>query len=561
MLAANAFRKRESVFQKREKLIILGSVLLGLVYVIFNTLGTPDSYMLYHLPNLKIFDNYTPSLTPPFYGREVTIAVQISIGLILFIFSTSMLAKIKLECSLKDFLSHKIFLINLGILIFALSFIYGSIAKQWWVYYGASVVSALFFGWSVLKDTREVYNDYENLIPFIKEDILNNLSFSESSRVKLRKMLRCLKKSEDPDTFMMIQIKGDTTELVKGYINIDTIQEFLKKRLDRMLGNRHYLMLPLSNRKIGIVLKILHHKEKEMDFSLEHLEGIMKEIHQSLGRDFSIGIGRSYKGLESLYISYQEAQNALDFSESLSGSQIIHVENLTPGKQPGPRYPVKEKKKLLGFIKVGDRINALNTTENFLSALEKYISESPGNLQVRLYEITGSIIDTAVLAGGDEDKLNHLALRYFKDIEHIQNINILRKWMKAAVRDTVEVVCGVYESRSRVLIEKAENIIYERFSESSLNYKDVAGEIFISPSYFMNLFKKETGETFVDYLRKVRIEKAKEFLLNTQKSITAIAMDVGFNNPNYFSSQFTKTVGQSAKNYRKQWTKEFLPIT
>ncbi len=168
----------------------------------------------------------------------------------------------------------------------------------------------------------------------------------------------------------------------------------------------------------------------------------------------------------------------------------------------------------------------------------------------------GSLIDTAILAGGDEDSLNQLASTYFNEIQRITNPAPLRKWLKGVVKEIVDIVSNVYESRSKVLIDKARTIIEEQFSSSKLSYKDVAREIFISPSYFLNLFKQETGETFVDYLKNLRIERAKELLLNSNKSIAQIALDIGFSNPNYFSSQFTKSVGVTAKEYRKKWERK-----
>jgi len=76
--------------------------------------------------------------------------------------------------------------------------------------------------------------------------------------------------------------------------------------------------------------------------------------------------------------------------------------------------------------------------------------------------------------------------------------------------------------------------------------------VFISPSYFLSLFKKETGQTFTDYLTSVRITAAKGLLMTTALTITEIAYEVGFNNSNYFSSTFKKMTGVSAKEYRKK---------
>lgn len=136
-----------------------------------------------------------------------------------------------------------------------------------------------------------------------------------------------------------------------------------------------------------------------------------------------------------------------------------------------------------------------------------------------------------------------------KDINHIKDLETVETWMSDVVADIASLVAQVYESRSRALIKKA--LIYmDKHYKSALSYKDVAAELFISPSYFIALFKKETGYTFVDYLTMLRMEKAKAMLINTNMNITEIAYETGFNNSNYFSSLFKKTVGITAKEYR-----------
>jgi two-component system response regulator YesN len=112
------------------------------------------------------------------------------------------------------------------------------------------------------------------------------------------------------------------------------------------------------------------------------------------------------------------------------------------------------------------------------------------------------------------------------------------------------IVSRVYEKRSKGIIENAKRYIEANY-QSQISYRDVAREVFISPSYFLTLFKRETGITFVDYLTVVRIEKAKHQLLTTDLSVTQIAFDHGFNNSNYFSNIFRKIVGVSATEFRK----------
>lgn len=552
MLAANIFKKKKKQISYKEILIICVCVLLGLTYDIFNTLGTNASYKLFEFGSIIAYDNLTPSLHPPYYGREVTIGVQVITGILLFLFSFYKLVKLKLEeVSLKDFIRNKVFLINSGIIIFALSFIIGSIAKQWWIYYVTSIASALLFGGSVLIDIKEVHNYYEKLIPFIKEDIINNVAFSEFSKIKLTEMLHCLGKKSNLDTFIIIKIKDNNLELSYDLKCIDGIFNIIKKFLDNISSDENYILLPLSNNKIGIVLRLLKSTFSKQVYILEVLEDIRSEINKKIKCNVNIGIGRSYEKIEDLRISYHEALNAQEYAEQYDSDGIIHVENITEFDQHSNKYPVREKEKLLSLIKLGDVENCKESLKEFLIKFKSFIEEKPEVLKVRLYELVGSLIDSAILGGGDENKLNELIAKYFNDINLIKDIHVVEKWLTKVVSEIVNIVVNVYERRSKLLIENAKTYIEDNYN-LPLSYKDVAKEVFISPSYFLNLFKQETGFTFVDFLTDVRINKAKKLLLSTEMNITEIAFEIGFNNSNYFSCLFKKIVGISAKEYRKK---------
>ena len=73
--------------------------------------------------------------------------------------------------------------------------------------------------------------------------------------------------------------------------------------------------------------------------------------------------------------------------------------------------------------------------------------------------------------------------------------------------------------------------------------------LFRSPEYLSNLFAKETGMTFSNYLKKVRIEKAKELILTTDMKIYEVACSVGYPDQKYFSKVFKEYTGVSAKQY------------
>ncbi len=74
----------------------------------------------------------------------------------------------------------------------------------------------------------------------------------------------------------------------------------------------------------------------------------------------------------------------------------------------------------------------------------------------------------------------------------------------------------------------------------------------MSRSTLMRIFRKATGQSPIEYLVRLRIQEAMTLLRNTDMNITEIAMEIGFNDSNYFTRQFRKTNEISPTAYRKQ---------
>ena len=79
---------------------------------------------------------------------------------------------------------------------------------------------------------------------------------------------------------------------------------------------------------------------------------------------------------------------------------------------------------------------------------------------------------------------------------------------------------------------------------------ELAAHVGLSTNYLSNLFKKEVGQNFVEYLSKIRMETAKRLLTESSLKIYEIAQQVGFTEEGYFSKVFKKTVGLSPNEYR-----------
>ena len=130
----------------------------------------------------------------------------------------------------------------------------------------------------------------------------------------------------------------------------------------------------------------------------------------------------------------------------------------------------------------------------------------------------------------------------------------LRIWFMQKMRAAAGNLTESREKNSAGLIKQAQEYIRAHFAQD-LSRDNVSRQVNVSPYYFTKLFKEETGQTFVEYLTSIRMEKAKTLLNTTDKSMKEICTAVGYSDPNYFSRSFKKNTGETPTEYRgKRWT-------
>ncbi len=100
------------------------------------------------------------------------------------------------------------------------------------------------------------------------------------------------------------------------------------------------------------------------------------------------------------------------------------------------------------------------------------------------------------------------------------------------------------------IIFRAKCYIEAHFRDN-ISLKDVAQHVNLSSSHFSKVFKESTGENFIDYCIRIKIDKAKEYLNQGEKAHVA-ASNVGYYNYSYFSRLFKKIVGVSPEAYRNE---------
>jgi YesN/AraC family two-component response regulator len=93
----------------------------------------------------------------------------------------------------------------------------------------------------------------------------------------------------------------------------------------------------------------------------------------------------------------------------------------------------------------------------------------------------------------------------------------------------------------------------ERNIKRGISLEDVANHVNISTYYLSKIFKKEMGVNFITYVTDRKMDMAKEMLVNTDIPVLNIALDLAYNEANYFSKAFKKKTGLTPSEYREKY--------
>lgn len=131
-----------------------------------------------------------------------------------------------------------------------------------------------------------------------------------------------------------------------------------------------------------------------------------------------------------------------------------------------------------------------------------------------------------------------------------QNLNDALSIAITELQDELSIDLEYYELNI-MTIEKIEKYLRQNY-KTDVSLAKLSEEFFLSKEYISRSFKKRYGITMVDYIAKLRIERAKRYLSDLAICVEEIAFNVGYNSGNYFTKIFKKYEGLSPTEYRKK---------
>ncbi|MEI7025996.1 response regulator transcription factor [Paenibacillus sp. y28] len=156
-------------------------------------------------------------------------------------------------------------------------------------------------------------------------------------------------------------------------------------------------------------------------------------------------------------------------------------------------------------------------------------------------------------------KLKFQSLQYFRggataEVLHREIVDLgslaeLEHWLTEHFHTAMESVGGIRRQSHRTEVIDACQYVSLHLGKR-ISLEEVSERLHLNPSYFSRLFKKETGETFIEYVTRTKIERAKELLDQTSHSVGKIGEMLGYDNQSYFIKTFKTQIGLTPIEYR-----------
>lgn len=271
------------------------------------------------------------------------------------------------------------------------------------------------------------------------------------------------------------------------------------------------------------------------------------------------------KGVMSYTIVSRRMEQAEDFcsekyrymEERLLSRQFLQKEAPVFCEDAKPEeFPQEILKRMEEAVKAGERKAYEEAAEAFLEYCAdcSYPVFLTWNAQAS-WELSG--IGRTLHKNKEESQTEKSGI--YRKISEQKSRGELLLWYGEIYRKIAEELVRTNSVTSEELMERAMDYIRKHYDNADLNVNMLADILGISAAYFGKLFKEFAGCSMVEYLKKVRMEKAYQTLLSSpEKSVAQVAKESGFGNPTYFATLFKKQYGVSPSKLKEANRLEIL---
>ena len=330
-------------------------------------------------------------------------------------------------------------------------------------------------------------------------------------------------------------------------------EELVRLAVDQIvrevLGGRIACHVFNHNGRVAVLAML--REEQSMSELMALMDTAATVVRDYIGATVTAGVGEPCLQLSCIPESAAQAMAALNHWALVDDSQVIYIRDLKRGDGAhltmDPQVPVT----LSSAIRSKQKAEIAQCVHALIGRLRgEKVSFS--EYQVYMMEALMAVIQTAREMQVEMDVTRDPSGGLLRDFLEARDLDGAEEMLLSLCMSVSEAIgAGRRESVKRIA-QLAQEYITQRAGEPTLTMERVCEELKVSPAYFRALLKRETGQTFHQYLNGLRMNRAMDLLRTTSLKTAEIAQLSGLGEASYFSYAFKKHFGVSPSQVRKE---------
>ncbi len=295
-------------------------------------------------------------------------------------------------------------------------------------------------------------------------------------------------------------------------------------------------------------------REKTISEDLQAIKAASEKVlceNETFDAFAGIGIGTDDPG--QLYISCRQAAEALDYSVFWGDKKVCVYSELEAIVQyysystgeflSRGNYYIKQ---LMHSVRAADN----ERIDQLLSEMFEFIDKCRWAGREMIVNFLFGLLNETSLLFYSPAQTNIDESAAGSPLLSMNDFAAIKQYICTFYNSVVQRIQQKMNNKDENIVQKVEQIIMERYC-SDLSIKTIAAEVYLSPNYLGNIFKKCTGRSLNDFICQFRMEKAKELLQSPKCRVSKVAAQIGIPNTSYFCMLFKETYGIAPGEYQE----------
>lgn len=404
------------------------------------------------------------------------------------------------------------------------------------------------------EDFSRLYSQLKQSLPLLKERFLERLVVTGMKAEEAQERFRyfgltplaspCLAMVADIDDFGSRPLQresGQDTEILR-YAAYNLFEEIALRE--------DLLLFRTREERIALIVSDGAEDTDVYEKAFRVAEEARFYIHKYLKFTVTIGVGQAVQAVQQLTASYTSALSALDYRFLLGKNRVISLLDMESRPALAETLRPDWDRQLASAVKTGSLEEIRQLIREFVCDLKQGMAPMDSCI-FHIQKVILSLMNTI-----QELDLHEPRSILLTDVYKYKTLDEIEAWLTQTVTSVMNAVAENRHHLTRMQIRKAVDYIETHYADEDISLQHLCRHVLMSTSYFSLVFKQHTGETFVEYLTRTRMDKAKELLAHTGLKFYEIAGQVGYNDPNYFSILFKKHAGMTPREFRDRQAKE-----